>query len=404
VSSRPFPFRRASLARAAASLAVVALAASSCASGPIGFYQRHLGQQWGFHCDFQPSCSEYGRQAVESYGALPGTLMIADRLMRDHDLEPEEYARDERGRPLDPPAANALFGPSEDADEPGAAALAAQRAQDEAETQRAPLYADSDEEEQLRFADDLFGNGEFERARIEYLRLLHHRPQSGRALHCRERIAVALAKARRRGDALAEAARIADPAEQARTRALVLRELGEPADALHAAEAEARSGPLFTGLLALEAGRADVARASFTSLDPALRDDLLARVGDLEALPSKSRWLAGSLSAVLPGAGQLYAGRAADGAVAFFTNAILIGGTVAAARHDEDAAAVAIGFVAFGFYAGNVYGAVNAAAKHDRDERDGFVARTRGWLRQSGAWLSVTPEGDGGALGLYFGL
>ena len=374
-------------------------AAPACASDAIGFYQRHLGAQWAFHCDFEPSCSRYGREAVETYGSIPGSLMIADRLMRDHDLARQEYPHDEHGHPLDPPAENALFGPRAAAADD--AASAAQGLQDAAEIERAPLPADFDEAAQLRFADQLFAAREFERARIEYSRLLHHRPGAGDASRCRVRMALCLAKARRERDALAQVEQIAEPAEQARARALVLRELGRPVDALDAAEAGA--GPLLAGMLALEAGRADAARVRFSDLDGSLRAGLLERADELESLPSKSRWLAGSLSALLPGSGQLYAGRAADGAVAFLTNAILIGGTVAAARHDEDATAAALGFVAFGFYAGNVYGAANAAAKHDREQRDGLAARTRGWLRQSGLWISAAPEGDGGAIGLYLG-
>src|SRR5207244_2166040 len=123
----------------------------------------------------------------------------------------------------------------------------------------------------------------------------------------------------------------------------------------------------------LEAQRSDVSRENFARLDAALRDRLLAHVDEFDALPSKSRWLAGSMSAVLPGSGQVYAGRPADGAVAFTLNSVLIGGTIVAARRHENVTAAALGFVAFGFYTGNVYGAVNAAAKHDREEQQTFL-------------------------------
>jgi putative component of membrane protein insertase Oxa1/YidC/SpoIIIJ protein YidD len=379
--------------------AAALLVANGCRSA-IGLWQEELGAQWGFHCDFQPSCSEYGRQSVEEYGAVPGSLMIADRLMRDHDLERADYATDELGRPLDPPRANALFGPREDDGSVDMGLVL----RDEQESERAPL---GDEEGQRRFADELFAARDLERARVEYLRLLRWFPATSHVTSCRERIALCHAAAGRRAAALAEAERIADPAERERTRALVLRELGRPAEALRAAESGEQAGALLTGMLALEAQRGEVARARFETLEAEeLRAGLLDRVDAFDELPRKSRWLAGSMSAVLPGSGQLYAGRPGDAAVAFLVNAVLIGGTIAAARHDEDAAAVAIGFVAFGFYAGNVYGAVNAAARHDREQTGDFVARTRGWVRQSGSlrvWLGVAPDGDGGALGIYFG-
>lgn len=33
-------------------------------------------------CRFEPSCSEYAREAVEKYGALRGTWMAAKRILR----------------------------------------------------------------------------------------------------------------------------------------------------------------------------------------------------------------------------------------------------------------------------------------------------------------------------------
>jgi putative component of membrane protein insertase Oxa1/YidC/SpoIIIJ protein YidD len=380
---------------------LAALACGGCSTEAIEVYQRHLGDQWAFHCRYQPSCSQFGKESVEQYGSVAGSLMTADRLMRDHELDPDEYDHDERGRPLDPPRDDALFGPKLRDDD--SATLVAMRARDDQETQRPPLAADFDEAQQLAFADRLFDEREFELARVEYLRLVRHRPDSVHAWRCHERIALCLAKADRRHDALGEVDHVTPLAERERTRALVYRELDEPQNALDAA----RSGgsPLLTGLLALEAERSDVARDHFARVDLGggdLRDRLLERTDAFDALPRKSRWLAGSLSAVLPGSGQVYAGRPADGAVAFLVNSVLIGGTVVAARRHENVTAGALGFVAFGFYTGNVYGAVNAAAKHDRAEEQTFLARMRGWLRQSNFWASVAPDGDGGALGLYF--
>src|SRR5262249_13995554 len=63
----------------------------------------------------------------------------------------------------------------------------------------------------------------------------------------------------------------------------------------------------------------------------------------------------------------------------------------------------AIGFVAFGFYLGNVYGGINAAAKHDRALQQDVVGRTRSWLDRSRLWFGLTPEKDGGAPGIALG-
>jgi putative membrane protein insertion efficiency factor len=44
----------------------------------MGFY--------GPACRFQPSCSEYARDAIETYGAMRGIAMAARRLARCHPL------------------------------------------------------------------------------------------------------------------------------------------------------------------------------------------------------------------------------------------------------------------------------------------------------------------------------
>jgi len=42
-------------------------------------------------CRFQPSCSEYARQAILKHGALAGSWMAARRLLRCHPWHPGGY-------------------------------------------------------------------------------------------------------------------------------------------------------------------------------------------------------------------------------------------------------------------------------------------------------------------------
>jgi putative component of membrane protein insertase Oxa1/YidC/SpoIIIJ protein YidD len=376
-----------------------ATAGSTAGQCAIGFYQRWLGDQWAFHCRFQPSCSNYGAQSIENYGLFAGSLMIADRLMRDHDLCYERYAADDFGRPLDPPADNALFN-SQLLSGPHVDEAAARAADADAQELQHPPYAG---DEQLAFADRLFEAHEWDRARIEYARLLFHEPATPHAVRCHQRIALCFAHLDRYHDALAAVDRLPAGPISDDTRALVLRELGAHDRALEQVDTRDAAGRLLAGFLALEAVRPDAARQQFEKLDAPLREPLLREVAKFEELPSKSRWLAGSLSAVVPGAGQLYAGRPEDALVAFITNGVLIGTTAYAWHRGERVTAGALGFVAFGFYAGNIYGGVNAAAKYDRNVQEDLLAKARGWLRRSNLWMSLAPNGDGGALGIYFG-
>lgn len=90
---------------------------------------------------------------------------------------------------------------------------------------------------------------------------------------------------------------------------------------------------------------------------------------DYAALPGlrlKRPALAGTLSAVLPGSGQLYAGQPRDAASAFLVNGVLIGATTALVLREQYVGASLTGVLALSFYSGNIYAAVNAAHKRNR--------------------------------------
>jgi tetratricopeptide (TPR) repeat protein len=113
--------------------------------------------------------------------------------------------------------------------------------------------------------------------------------------------------------------------------------------------------------------RAEKARDAITLLD---RD---------QQLPRKSPVVAGLLSAVVPGAGHIYAGHYGDGVTSFFLNGLFIAGTVVAIRQENYAVAGAVGVVGLPFYIGNIYGAANAATKWNisiRKELRGAIAVT----------------------------
>lgn len=110
-------------------------------------------------------------------------------------------------------------------------------------------------------------------------------------------------------------------------------------------------------------------------------------------LPTRSPALAGALSAALPGAGQLYAGEARDGASAFVANGVLIGGTAALAARKNWAGAALVGGLAVGFYAGNIFSAINSAQRRN-------LRLERAWLDELALRHELhlgISEGDPGA-------
>ena len=105
--------------------------------------------------------------------------------------------------------------------------------------------------------------------------------------------------------------------------------------------------------------------------DPRLRQQaagLLQRDADFEKLPRKRAAVAGLLSAVLPGAGQLYNGRPADAALSFVING---GFGVGTALAFVEAGSIPLGIVlavfTAGFYTGNIVNAVVDARRITAD-------------------------------------
>ena len=99
--------------------------------------------------------------------------------------------------------------------------------------------------------------------------------------------------------------------------------------------------------------------------DPRAEDVATAveRIGEFRAKPLKSSLLAGSMSAVVPGSGQMYAGNYKDGLMALLVNGLFITGTLVAIDQENYATAAIVGGLGVPFYLGNIYGAANAARK-----------------------------------------
>ncbi|MCP4754261.1 MAG: hypothetical protein GY866_25535 [Proteobacteria bacterium] len=85
----------------------------------------------------------------------------------------------------------------------------------------------------------------------------------------------------------------------------------------------------------------------------------------------KSPWLAGSMSAVVPGSGSFYSGRYREGLYAFFITSLFYLATLEATHRDEEELALVFGFFTLTFYGGSIYTAVNGVYKsNDEMEAD----------------------------------
>lgn len=91
------------------------------------------------------------------------------------------------------------------------------------------------------------------------------------------------------------------------------------------------------------------------------------------SLSTRQPWLAGALSAVVPGAGYIYSNRPATGIASLIVNGLLFWAGYDAVRNESYGLASAIGFFGMGWYVGNIKGSVNAANEYNFNKRNDFL-------------------------------
>lgn len=110
-------------------------------------------------------------------------------------------------------------------------------------------------------------------------------------------------------------------------------------------------------------------------------------------LPLKSPRRAAGLSAVLPGAGQLYAERPQDALAAFLLNGVFIWATLEAFSRDNEVAGGILLFFEAGWYFGNIYSAINSTHKYNRKITRNFREQTQERLQFKLGVPQVGPLG-----------
>ena len=249
-----------------------------------------------------------------------------------------------------------------------------------------PLAARADS---LSFADSLAEEQDLYRAITEYKRFLHESPDDLRAPYARLAIARSLLAGERWTEADLALERVWTDAPQS-GEALTARKLYAEAafrrGDYELAEERYRQLKAFhqepdidyrIGLSALYQNRVGEARDNFAQLPDPLGEPLLLSLEDFQRLERKSPALAGTLSALLPGAGQLYTERPRQAGIAFALNAAFIYGAVEAWDNEDYAVAGILSLFELGWYGGNIYNAMNNAHKFNRRREQLFLDRFR---------------------------
>jgi hypothetical protein len=143
------------------------------------------------------------------------------------------------------------------------------------------------------------------------------------------------------------------------------------------------------GWLRISGGKWDKARESFAAVSPdnAMAfnvPSVISELGKTGEIPRKNPVLAGTLS-IFPGAGYAYCGRYRDALVSFLINGGLIASAVQSFHEKHYALGGVITFVGFGFYAGNIYGAVTSANKYNLGQDKKFIESLKRLIPQNTA-------------------
>lgn len=246
----------------------------------------------------------------------------------------------------------------------------------------------------LSFAESLARQGDHFRAVTEFKRFLHFHPEDPRAPRAQLGIAASLRKAKRWQELdqalelvwskypdspeaslarqhYAEAAAARGDFARARSRYEGLRQ--DP-------NIPARLVDFGIGLAWLEEERLEPALMAFSRINNPPDPQLQALLLDYQRLPRKSPHLAGTLSALLPGAGQLYTERPRQAAMAFALNAAFIYGAIEAWNQENYAVSGLVTLFEIGWYGGNIVNAVNNAHKYNRRHQEPLKQQLRNRL------------------------
>lgn len=257
--------------------------------------------------------------------------------------------------------------------------------------------------DQFSFAESLAAEADHYRAITEYKRFLHFHPQDSRAPQAQLNIARSLIAGQRwqQSDAALEKVWQNYPQTPAarEARQLYAQSAFDRKDfALArqryqqlkiAGETTSEQADYRIGLSYLEENRLSEAEQSFAELPASEAQGLQQMLDGYRQLPRKSPRLAGTLSAILPGAGQLYTERPKQAGVAFALNAAFIYGAIEAWNNENYTVAGILSLFEIGWYGGNIYNAMNNAHKINRDREAEFRKQLQ---RRSGLSLGIYDQ------------
>jgi TolA-binding protein/TM2 domain-containing membrane protein YozV len=263
----------------------------------------------------------------------------------------------------------------------------------------------------MAFADDLYRRGDYYRAITEYERFIFLNPQADAVARARVQVGMCYyrgGKWEAARDEFLHAKEQYGSRPEGREAWLMLAKTHYRMEKYTTAEAlleeyirsfpdDEHSGDahVMKGICLARFGNTQWARDSFSRIptnsvrraDVESLDNLTDR---LETVARKSPALAGSLSAVIPGAGQLYVERPRDATVSFLINGVTIAGMLAAFHNHEEVVGCLFGVLESSWYFGNIYNASMGARKYNTRRREALFDQ----LEVNCGLLKDSPTGN----------
>lgn len=370
----------------------------SPARAAIHFYQRYLSDLRFGRCRFIPSCSRYAEEAIERFGLLRGTALAADRLIRCNGSARHYHERGADGRLLDP--VNGETAPRNHPLVPGWLIPAIEDAPVQAAELDARLI------ENISFAHALADRGDCWRAATEYLRVAFLSDRHDVSAWAHMMIGRCYFRAEEwetAAGAFLEAARAAKSDEVTMEGAFMAAascfnkgSYGTCGDIIELNSSYTGHPPaalerlsFLDGLCSLARGRWDRGHKRFTAMatahpaSPYRRHAafLAEKAAGGTRLPRRNPALAAVLSALLPGSGQLYAGRRFDAFRHFMFNGFLLYSVYQLFREEYYTGGYLVAGITLPFYLGNVLGAGWSAEHFNASTRAAHLSR---WIEEAG--------------------
>ena len=217
-----------------------------------------------------------------------------------------------------------------------------------------------DDEALYRYALHLYRNGEYYRAVTEYQRLLHYFPESDRT----DEVNLQIGRSYMAGEQMDEAIKFW---EKQLTQELLQRPQQNRLKALYGISLldQNRLKTFSLRRKSVESGIQVLSDIQPRDEKEQLLQDFAQQWSTRPEPDFKSPWLAGTMSAVVPGSGSFYSGRRLEGTYAFFITALFWLATADAMANEDGALTGLFGFFTLAFYGGNIYTAVNSTYKYN---------------------------------------